>query len=525
MKILTSISLSICLLFAFGMVAAQETSEGTAATDVAEIVALDEEVTAESLGIQEPTVLPDSPFYFLKNLGRTIQSAVTFNAVKKAELREKFANEKLIELKKVAEKTQNAKAVEKATENYRKEVENVKKATERIKETAQENTRVGQFLDKFIQQQTLHQRILEKLETQVSTTTMAKIQEAREQHLENFGEVMTKLENKENIQERLETNLQKVEGSEFKEFKNLEILKKLEGVVPEDAKEAIQQARENSLIRLKSTVEAIAPQALEDFKTYAETITGNKDNQIEILESLRDELKDKPTISGQIKEATTRILEKVRTEAENINCPVIDKPVANFCENGRVVVGKDENGCVAGFKCITPTAVSPQAPSESTRACVELWSPVCGRDGKTYSNKCFAGIAGVNVSYEGVCKGTECQVNEDCPASRCSTAASTVKSQCVDGRCIVPRCVQAVPLPVEEIKTQVESIKSKATDEIDEAVEEAGNILQKNIIQPLKKLLPTQSTEELKATESPDSSGNVQQVTPVAPLRQTTPQY
>ena len=73
---------------------------------------------------------------------------------------------------------------------------------------------MGKFLDKFIQQQALQQKILQRLETQVSTTTLAKIQEAREQHLERFGEVMNKLEaNKEKIQGRLEQALEKVSTS------------------------------------------------------------------------------------------------------------------------------------------------------------------------------------------------------------------------------------------------------------------------------------------------------------------------
>ena len=58
MKILNSLIISFCLLFAFGIVLAQETENST------EAVALDENVTAADLGVQEPTILPDSPFYF-----------------------------------------------------------------------------------------------------------------------------------------------------------------------------------------------------------------------------------------------------------------------------------------------------------------------------------------------------------------------------------------------------------------------------------------------------------------------------
>ncbi len=35
--------------------------------------------------------------------------------------------------------------------------------------------------------------------------------------------------------------------------------------------------------------------------------------------------------------------------------------------------------------------------------CIDLWDPVCGCDGKTYSNGCFASLAGVNIAHKGAC--------------------------------------------------------------------------------------------------------------------------
>lgn len=196
------------------------------------------EVTPEDLGVSDPNILPDNPFYFLKEWIRNIQSFFTFNPVKKAQLKEKFVNEKLIEVKKMVEQNKTREKVEKAIQNYRVEMKEAKRVTEKIRETAEENEQIGKFLDKFIQHQILHQQILQKLETQVPQETFQKIKQVREEHLEKFGEIINKLqENKEQLQERLEQNL--------KEKNAVGILKDLEDKVPEEAKETIKRAKEN----------------------------------------------------------------------------------------------------------------------------------------------------------------------------------------------------------------------------------------------------------------------------------------
>ena len=220
--------LSFALLFVAGLVIAQEEVIPIEVTEeveeaVVEAVNLDEDIQPEDLEVGEPRLLPDNPFYFLKNWGRTIRCFLAFNPIAKAELRAKFSNEKLMELKKMIREKKDPEALKKAAENYQQETKKIKEQVEKIKEKAKENPKVESFLDKFIHQQTLHLKLLDRLGTQVPPEAFEKIKEARERHLERFQDVMLKLEDrKEKITEKLDKILEMQKGSRFKEFKNLE---------------------------------------------------------------------------------------------------------------------------------------------------------------------------------------------------------------------------------------------------------------------------------------------------------------
>jgi len=369
--------LALTLLVFAGPTLAQDT------IGLSEDVILDENIEAQDLGISEPKLLIDNPFYFLKDIGRNIQSFFTFNHVKKAELRLRFASEKLIEAKKLAERDKKPEIIERGLENYKKEIERITVTTNKIEEKATNNAEVGKFLDKFTQQQVLHQRILQKLETQASEGTLEKVREVKEKQLENFGEVMVKLEVKENIQERLEKNLQEIKGSEFKEFKNLEILKELEERVPEAAREAILNAQENSLQRLKVQLEALPLQAHERFREYTEDISGAKEKHIEIIEKLETKLMEMPKIKEGLIQTRDRIMEEVKEQER-------EQEREQGEESGQEQEREQER----------------TGEQTQTRACVQLWDPVCGENGKTYSNECFAEVAGAKVQYKGACRNT-----------------------------------------------------------------------------------------------------------------------
>lgn len=77
-----------------------------------------------------------------------------------------------------------------------------------------------------------------------------------------------------------------------------------------------------------------------------------------------------------------------------------------------------------------------------TGHCVLVSEPVCGCDSKTYSNSCFAALAGVSVAAPGVCVGDPCSEDQDCiEGAVCEGIISD---------CSIRKCVPGCRLPLRD---------------------------------------------------------------------------
>lgn len=302
------VSVSILGLILGGAVLAEEP-----AADVVQIVEQDENIQAQDLNVGDPSVLPGNPLYFFKNLARGIQSAVTFNPVAKAELKLKFSNEKIIEAKKLSEKNQKAEILTKALENYNQEVGALKLAAEKIKENS-DNPKVDKFLDKLIDNNIKQQKLLSKFEKILPKEVSEKLKEVKDSNLEKFSALAEKLvQNPTVLEEKLTKITEGQAGSQFKNFKNLEVLKALEEKVPERAKDAIRKAQENALKRLSSDLNAMSPEKQEKFKDYLQNIGGDKLKHVEILEKLKNEAPE--ILKEKLEKATESTVKKIENLA------------------------------------------------------------------------------------------------------------------------------------------------------------------------------------------------------------------
>lgn len=121
----------------------------------------------KTLNVREPSILPGSSFYFVKEIGRKIKLFFAFSAVKKAELELRIADEKLAEFEKLASQKPEAKdALGRAFQNYLDAQHRLQSRLESLKGT---NKNVDAFLEKLADRISDHQELFDDLGNKVST--------------------------------------------------------------------------------------------------------------------------------------------------------------------------------------------------------------------------------------------------------------------------------------------------------------------------------------------------------------------
>lgn len=298
---------SLILISSAGAVVAQE-EPATVATE--------EAISISDLGVEEPTILPTSPFYFFKEFGRNVRSLVTFNSVSKAELELKFANEKAAELKKVSDtQPQNTEAIQKALKNYQNTQEKLQQRFEKLSETSQ-NPKVDTLLNNLTDRVVKHEKLFDEIsfkfkEKEGIADAISGVMTGSENVI---GEA-SKKDDAAKFSSRLEKVLLEEKGGDLKHARSVEIIDRFSGKATVEAKESLGRLREEFSDRLKSDIEDLLEEEGEDvLKEKIANTPGDLSKRSVIIEEIQKRAEQR--VSEAIGKAVERLEEFIKKEAD-----------------------------------------------------------------------------------------------------------------------------------------------------------------------------------------------------------------
>ncbi|HPD19616.1 MAG TPA: DUF5667 domain-containing protein [Candidatus Pacearchaeota archaeon] len=367
-------------------------------------------------------LLPDSPLYFLKDIGREAQMLFTFSPVRKAELRLEFANQKLAEANELAEtKPDDKRAINKALENYKKETERLTDYTAVLKKGS---VSTDVLLSKIIKSSLANQKTLNSIENKI--TDKEKTQAIKDKALENLTISAFEVAEPEQVKAKLQTAVQNVE--------DVEVLKKMEEKVSNESEKKALIGVQQEIITQKIADANLSPEELETVKKYAKELSSNSIYQ----KMLADDFVQK--ITEENKEALNQLKNIPPEDVQKLNdfaAQILSKNEIDFNE---VIKNLDALPLSPQSKDIIDNVQSQIIDNinKTDISCSETINLVCGQNGKEYKNACEAVKAGTFVAYQGACnacakEGEQLLLNDKrvcCPGLKLCFSADNVRGIC-----------------------------------------------------------------------------------------------
>lgn len=269
------------------------------------------QITTKDLGVENPGILPSSPFYFLKEWKRGLTKLFTTDPAKKAQLELNEANERAAEIKKMEETApQKISAISKAITKYQENTERLKNRLEALKETSQ-NPNVDKLLDNLVDRSLKHQQLFDELKEKFENQTQLKeqVQAAQEKIDTVITEIPGKIEDADAFRQRLEKVIEKQPEGVLKEVQAVEIIDKIKEKLPELQQQKIQELKDELINKFENRVENLEEAEKEKILTpkVLKNLPGDMIQRIQI--------KAKSTATSTDKEENKNICIQVITPA------------------------------------------------------------------------------------------------------------------------------------------------------------------------------------------------------------------
>ncbi|OGY63144.1 MAG: hypothetical protein A3I24_04305 [Candidatus Harrisonbacteria bacterium RIFCSPLOWO2_02_FULL_41_13b] len=270
---------------------------------------------------EDPGILPNSPFYFLKEWGRVIEKIFTFTSLGKAELALEIAESKILELKKAQEVIpDNIDAVSNGLDKYIKNAEYLKRKLEKLIKRAEE-TGVDQLFNNLTFSVLAHQQLFDDLRSKFEFLSDLKSQ--LDQAQDNLTFILSDIPD---FSRRVYLALAK-QDSLLKELRVAEVLDQLEEKLEPAARADVLKLKEELVLKFGGRLEAQAIFSEGDsVLPILSDAPGDQLRRLKILDDIRESILN-ADVKSQLNIIRQRILDKAQ-EVGSINSRKAELAVA-----------------------------------------------------------------------------------------------------------------------------------------------------------------------------------------------------
>lgn len=255
--------------------------------------------------------LPGDLTYGFKDLGRKVVSTFTFNPVKKTELHNKFATEKILEANSLADQGKFDKAAD-HLKSYQGDIKVVGDLTNKLAKDKPEV--VGEMAKKALEDQIRQQVIVGNIEKKAPFGKLDEVKNIREEISGSIGKTMESIGDEKKIQTAISDGLIE-NGSPFAEIRNLEILKSIEENASGKVQGIISQVQQNEQEKFNNKLAVLPDEQQTLLVGYTGEAGGDETKYLKVFDNLKFDGVDEK-IKDDMFLAKTEIIKKIDSKMD-----------------------------------------------------------------------------------------------------------------------------------------------------------------------------------------------------------------